>query len=340
MLFRSLADACPPNGHGLGAALHRRALGLTSRDVVAVHPLARRDWAPSERGGARGGADPDPPGGGARWESFETWAALRRDEPALEQYMRARSRVLNNLELDWSGVLAQVAPHLSENREYVGLASLAPGAGAARPGGAGAGPPAPPRVQVTSMTAAPGGLDTSGARKVAEVDADLVEAVASRPALFLWHTHPAAPQASPLPSPSDISKAVTMAYAGMYAANVVISRYGVILYTLKWGTYQRIHSSPDPEQAMRHFRYDVASFFSTLRSWAAWTLDDYRAAFDRYGLIFVVYPSPEYVAASQLAKFKVDLLEPTNFELLDRLREEVVERRRGRRAPPPRGGGR
>lgn len=294
--------------HGIGTAMHKYALDLADKDVVGVHNLSRSGYS---------AAQAENTGGGTKrrirsdksWNEYSTWAELTKDKEANARYMKDRAKALNDLKFDWSQVLATVNPLLDEDREYIGLIS---------PEKDGT------TLRVIAMEASPlkAGEDKNP-NVFASVPSELVEKMSARPAMFIFHSHPADRRASPLPSPADVSTAITMGYAGIYAANVVISRYGVILYTLGWGAYKNIHSAKAPGLAMRHMRYDVASFLLGMRSWKDWDLNDYQKAYERYQLLMVIYPSTEYTAASHLLKFRSDMSAPSDFEFLDMLRDSI-----------------
>ena len=296
--------------HELGVALHEYALGMGDKDVVGVHNLALPRYSETTND-ADGGAKRSSAAYRSHkaWDEYQTWTELSRNQEASSEYMKDRAKALNDLQFDWTHVLAAVTPLLEEDREYIGLISPEKNG---------------TTLRVVSMEASPTKAgDDKSPNVFASVPPELVEKTSSRPALYIFHTHPSDRRANPLPSPADVSTAITMGYAGVYAANLVISRYGVILYTLGWGAYKSIHQSKSPELAMRHMRYDVASFLLGMRSWGDWSLDDYKKAYERYQLLMVVYPSPEYTAASHLLRFRSDVSAPSDFEFLDILRKSI-----------------
>lgn len=294
--------------HELGVAMHEYALGMGEKNLVGVHNLAHPRYSEVESadGGSKASASHR---SHKAWDEYQTWTELSRNQEASAEYMKDRAKALNDLQFDWSQVLATVTPLLEEDREYIGLISPEKNG---------------TTMRVVSMEASPTRAgDDKSPNVFASVPPELVEKMSARPALYIFHTHPSDRRANPLPSPADVSTAITMGYAGVYAANLVISRYGVILYTLGWGAYKNIHQSKSPELAMRHLRYDVASFLLGIRSWGDWSLDDYKKAYERYQLLFVVYPSAEYTAASHLLRFRSDVSSPSDFEFLDILRESI-----------------
>ena len=312
---RISVEITPPDSHtanGIGAALHKYSLGLSDKDVVGVHNLTRQNYYE-----AIGGARAKPPAAPLKpWHEYNTWTTLSKDRGAEEQYIKDRAKALRDLQFDWSHVLAAVNPLLNEDREYIGLIN-----------------PDKDGTTMRVVAVEPSPLkagEDKNPNVFASVPSELVEKMSSRPAAFIFHTHPSDPRGSPLPSPADVSTAITMGYAGRFAANLVISRYGIIMYTLGWQAYRDIHRAKSPGLAMRNLRYDTAAFLSTIKSWADWTLDEYRRAYERYRLLFVVYPSAEYVAAAHLLTFRSDISSPTDFELLDSLRESIDDYKKGK----------
>lgn len=284
---------------GIETALHRYALSLGKLPTETT-------------GGARSAT---------QWRSHESWESLSKDKAAYAQYSKDRADVLNSLDLDWTDVMRDVAPKLGDDREYIGLIDAVPagGSGAARKW----------KLAVTTIEASPvvKGTTNDGIT-FASVPAELVEKVARKPAMFIFHTHPDDPKGSPLPSSTDVSTAISMAYAGMYAANVMISRYGAFLYAPSLQVFKDIRDSTDPDLAMRHFRHDAVAALESIRSWKEWTLGDYQRLFDMHKLLYVVYPTSTYTAHSYRLKFRSYQDAPSDEDILTYLRREIEEHRK------------
>jgi hypothetical protein len=178
-------------------------------------------------------------------------------------------------------------------------------------------------LELVTMEASPTEYGEEGGTTFASVPYELLDRVASQPALFIFHTHADHADASPLPSSTDISLAITMGYNGRYAAWVLISRYGVFIYTPSWRAYKDIHGAKDPALALKHYRHDTVAAFEAMRSWTPWTLDDYSHLYQRHKMLYVVYPSPAYVADSYRLKFVSKQEAPDGIEILETLRRET-----------------
>lgn len=321
-------------GSGIGAALHKYSLSIGSPSVVGVHSLTGPTWQPetrSETQAVEGGARPlQRPAlalnlskpkrlsltKSVPWREHDTWLSLSQDRDAYAQYFKERADILNNLELDWSEVMREIVPKLKDDREYIGLIDAKNGATGWK-------------LSIVAIEASPVVKGTVGdGITYASVPAELVEKMAKKPAMFIFHTHPDDPKGSPLPSSADVSTAISMAYAGMFAGNVMISRYGAFLYAPSWQVYKDIHESTDPELAMRHYRHDAVAAMESIRSWKEWTLTDYQRLFDMHKLLFVVYPTSSYTAHSYLLKFRSYQDAPSDEDILAHLRHDIEEQRK------------
>lgn len=302
----------PPNAHRahahpLGAALNRYARELGPAHAVGQHPLDRdRYEAPPTRGGARDRGRPatraPAAGKGARkWTEYETWEALAKDEAATAEYLEQRAAVLNNPSLDWGPVLREIAPRLAEDREYIGLVNLEPDGRTLR---------------LEAHEASPVAAGKSGSETAfAAIPSALVAKYARRPALFLFHTHPADPRASPLPSSHDLSTCIYFASVARFAASVVISRFGVLAYGLDWEGYKAVNEAKDWTLAMLNLSHDVVAAHEAARSWASYTLQDYLAFYPRHRLFVFAYPTPEMVGCGRL-RYQWDLESPIDHEVI------------------------
>lgn len=235
------------------------------------------------------------------WHRYPTWDALREDTVATDAYLEERASVLESPSLDWSAVLERVAPLLSDQREYIGLINLAPDGRTLR---------------VVDIAASPVSAKESRTETTfASVPAALVERFASRPALFLFHTHPDDPRCSPLPSSHDLSTAVYLGATSRFAANVIISNYGVIVYGLSWCAYKAINSAEDSRLAYLHMSHDVVAAHESIRSWAPYSLAEYLAFYPRHRLFCYAYPSSRMVA-DRRTTYSWSLETPVDLELI------------------------
>ena len=58
------------------------------------------------------------------WTEYDTWEKLKKNDADRANYIEDRNLVINNPNLDWSLVLHEMLPKLSELREYIGLINL------------------------------------------------------------------------------------------------------------------------------------------------------------------------------------------------------------------------
>jgi hypothetical protein len=296
---------------------HAHSLGPTDR--VGTHPLDRDRYEPLSRdtsleptalragpgalGGAKGPRPKKP------WTSYETWAALQKDAGATAAYFAERARVLNNPDLDWGPVLAVMGPKLQDNREYIGLVNL--GADGRT-------------LRLEAHEASP--VETGSLKSettFAAVPAELVAKYASRPALFLFHTHPADPRGSPLPSSQDLSVSVYFAAMARFAAHAVISRYGVLVFGLDWDGYKAIGEAKDWTLALLNLSHDVVVAHEAVRSWSTYTLQDYLGFYPRHRLLMFAWPTSEMIGDGRRFKYQWDLETPIDHEVIQEHSREI-----------------
>lgn len=247
-----------------------------------------------------------------KWTDFETWEELRADKRAVAAYFRQRSEVINYPALDWSEVLHKIGPLLAKDYEYIGLVNLKPDGKTLYLAGFEASP-----VKAGSVDS-----DTT----FAMVPEELILKYARRPALFIFHTHPADPRGSPFPSSQDLSVAIRLAAASRFVSNVVISRYGVFAYGLGWSGYRDILKAKDWQLAMLNLSHDVVAAYEAQRSWRPHSVRDILDFFPRHRLFVNVYPSPDFVGASFDELFVHDLESPINHETISDHAGEIAMR--------------
>lgn len=257
------------------------------------------------------------------WQSYNTWEELKRDAGASADYFDTRTAAINNPNLDWSRVVKAVMPLLDEPREHVGVVGVeADGL----------------TLKIIASEASPEEAG-SGASSTyfAGVPADLVAKYAERPALFFFHTHPADVRASPLPSSPDIATAIYFGATARFAASVVISRYGVLVYGLGWGGYKAINGARNWKLALLNFTHDVVAAHESVRSWDAYTLADYSQFFPRYRMTFYAHPTPEMVADGVRAKHMHNVESEIDHDLIGEYSTDIarqLSKRRHRTAAP------
>lgn len=231
-----------------------------------------------------------------QWEDKQTWEELESDPKAYDSYKKACRAALRRPGFDWSKVLEQVEPLLKEDREYVGLLNLSR--------------KVPGLLEVVHLE--PGPKASKTAKKgdelvYAAIPANIVKRVTKRPALFLFHTHPASPSTWPLPSSLDLAASIYLGSMHRYAAEAVISRYGATVYGLSEQGLESISKANDPRLATINLKHDVVAAHEAIRSWKPYRLADYEQFYDRHQLYYLSVPSRQMLADSQRAwQWKLD----------------------------------
>ena len=234
-----------------------------------------------------GGDKVNPPKGEKSWTRYASWGAMSRDAEAVAEYTAAAHLVLENLELDWSGVLAKLQDLVYADREWAGRINLVHGK--------------PKIVELVPSPYAIGeGPLPEGAR--ATTPKELIAKLANKPALFLFHTHPGEGAGSTMPSPIDIASSAWIAYTGEFAAELMISPYGVFLYgpasSFRRAVWAEGHTPRDAYLATLRRVVDLLSALSGSRSWQApWTLDDFSRTLHVHGIEYIVFPTDRYAQA-------------------------------------------
>lgn len=276
--------------------------------VVAAPLVAKRSAAPEPK---------------QHWQLYQTWDALKKDPGASAEYFRARTAAINNPDFEWGAVLESLRPLLQENREHVGII------GVKRDGRT---------LRVVASEASPDEVGVGVAPPYfAGVPAELVSKYADRPALFFFHTHPADERASPLPSSPDLATAVYFGATARFAASVVISRYGVLVYGLSWSAYKSINGAADWKLALLNFTHDVIATNEAVRSWSFHTLPDYLQLYPRMRLTFYAHPSPPMVATGVQPAIMHSLESEVDHSLLDEYSADIARHLAGKNRRRPRG---
>ena len=301
----------PHHLHGVGLALHDYARALTPEHIVGTHPLDRDGYEPLAQASLGGGQRAKPR---KRWDEYETWEELQADEAATAAYFKQRAAVLENPDIDWGPVLAAMGPKLEENREHIGIASLAADGRTLR---------------LVASEASPlkaGEMESD--LEFAGVPSELVAKYAARPGLFLFHTHPADPRGSPLPSSHDLSTAIYFSATSRFAACAVISRYGVLVHGLDWSGYKAVNAAKDWKLALLNLSHDVVAAHEAMRSWSDYSIANYLSFYPRHRLLMFVYPSPEMVGDSRRYSYLWDLETPIDHALITEHSKDIEEHTR------------
>lgn len=298
--------AAPNWPHPVGVALRDYARTLLEPGHALVGGAAEEGVA----GGARGKT----PAPRKPWVKYATWEALRADRGALHAYVAQRAAAIGNPDFDWGPVLAEIGPRLAERREYIGVVN------AGRDGRT---------LQVTQVEASPVAAGEGGGETTfASVPAELVARHGARPGLFLFHTHPDDPRCCPYPSSHDLAAAIYFGTAERFAANAIISRYGVFVYSLDWPAYRAIKAAKDPQLAALNFSHDVVAAHEAVRSWSSWTAAEYLAFYARHRMFINSYPSPQMVGDARRFSYLGDLELPIDHELITDHSADIAAHRR------------
>lgn len=244
-----------------------------------------------------------------QWNQFPSWDALKRHPDALKKYIYDRDNFLNREDLDWSRVIKLVEPKIDENYEYIGLVNADDNA-----------------LFVSDLYKSDVGAGTIESETVfASIPADLVTKVGKVPALFMFHTHPSNPIGSPLPSSQDLVTAIYYATEGHYAASMVYSRYGILLYgindEMKEYFSNKSMSKKELELARLNYTHDVVAAHESIRSWSEHTLRDYVDFYARYRMFLYIYPSSEFIATRGYKLY--NLLSPVDYEVIEDRIEDI-----------------
>jgi hypothetical protein len=292
------------NGHPLGRALERYARRLEP----GRHTVGGDAAVEAARTGPKEATRP--------WITYETWSALAKDAEATAHYLAQRADVLHNPNLDWAPVLRVMGPKLADKYEYIGLVNLEPDG---------------KTLRLEAYEASPVEMGTTGSETTwASVPEELVEKYAERPALIIFHTHPADPRGSPMPSSHDLSCSIYLSALSRFAASAVISRYGVFMYALDKEGDKAVHNAADMKLAMLHLSHDVVVAHEALRSWSSHTLPEYLAFYPRHMLTMTVYPTPEMIGDSRRYTYHWNIEAPVDYDLAASLVQEILARKKAR----------
>ena len=253
------------------------------------------------------------------WQLYETWDMLKRDPGASAEYFRTRTAAINNPDFEWGPVHEAIKPMLEENREHIGIIGLK------RDGRT---------LKIIASEASPDEVGVGvSANYFAGVPTELVSKYAERPALFFFHTHPSDERASPLPSSPDLATAIYFGATARFAASVVISRYGILVYGLSWSAYKSINKADDWKLALLNFTHDTIATNEAVRSWGFHTLPDYLQLYARMRLTFYAHPTPAMVATSVQPAIMHSLESEVDHSLIDEYSADIARHIAGKKRP-------
>lgn len=327
-------SSSPTTTHHLGEALREvrkthgeaESLGRPPPELLAGRPpppVAAVEFGRPGGGRVEGGrALPKPK---KPWTSYKTWAALSQDLGAVAEYWQDVNTTLDELDLDWSDVRRELAEKLYDDREWAGRINIVKG-----------------KPKIVELVPSPYrmGEGPLEAGMLAIVPAEVMEKLENKPAMFIFHTHPGESAGAMVPSPSDLEGSIMTALTGRFAADVIVSPFGVYLYTPSqsarrevWGDGAKSKTGKGLQtELIRTLRrtVDVLGAFGGARSWRSpWTLDEYAEVLRRYDFEYVVFPTDKYAWASLRRTYSMPSIahDPSSIqeynERIRRLEDEV-----------------
>jgi len=251
------------------------------------------------------------------WQQYVSWDTLKKDAGASAEYFQMRTSAVNNPDFEWGQVHEAIKPMLEDNREHVGIIGLK------RDGRT---------LKVIASEPSPDAIGEGvSSTYFAGVPAELVAKYAERPALFFFHTHPADERANPLPSSPDLATAIYFGATARFAASVVFSRYGILVYGISWSAYKSINSADDWKLALMNFTHDTITAHEGVRSWGFHSLPEYLQLYPRMRLTFYAHPSSAMVAANVQPAIMHSLESEIDHRLIGEYAADIARHVAGRR---------
>ena len=236
------------------------------------------------------------------WTEFESWDKLQKDSIAKKEYLDEKIKILEYPNLDWSNVLKEINPLLKESREYIGIINLDKKTN---------------KLYVKKYEGSPTSAeDEDSETTFASIPSNLVNKYYNMVGLFMFHTHPEDLRGSPLPSSYDLSAALYFGSISRFAASVIISRYGVLMYGLSTNGYNFLTKSKDYNLAILNLSFDIISAHESIRSWTNWKLDDYIKFYERYKMFMYIFPTSSYIADGIKYTNEWDITSPISYDLI------------------------
>jgi len=236
------------------------------------------------------------------WTEFESWDKLQKDSIAKKEYLDEKIKILEYPNLDWTNVLKEINPLLKESREYIGIINLDKKTN---------------KLYVKKYEGSPTSAeDEDSETTFASIPSNLVNKYYNMVGLFMFHTHPEDLRGSPLPSSYDLSAALYFSSISRFAASVIISRYGVLMYGLSTNGYNFLTKSKDYNLAILNLSFDIISAHESIRSWTNWKLDDYIKFYERYKMFMYIFPTSSYIADGIKYTNEWDITSPISYDLI------------------------
>ncbi len=215
------------------------------------------------------------------WNEYDTWEDVEANPAALKKYVELKKAALAYPDFDWSKVIAESDKMRRSNYEYIGHIDVEKDG----------------RTLYISNSekSEDEGKVKHGSNVYASISLEVLNRNISKPAMFIFHNHPESHLCDQLPSTNDLLVAIYLAATNRFVANVLISRYGVIVYTVDSAKIKQIHTG-NFDLNLANYSYDILSVNESSRSFTNYTIQDRLNFYKTYGLMLAIYPSSEFVA--------------------------------------------
>lgn len=215
------------------------------------------------------------------WNEYDNWEDVEANPAALKKYVELKKAALAYPDFDWSKVIAVSDKMRKSNYEYIGHIDVEKDG---------------KTLYISnSEKSEDEGKVKKNSNVYASISLDILNRNISKPAMFIFHNHPDSHLCDQLPSTNDLLVAIYLAATNRFVANVLISRYGVIVYTVDSVKIKQIHTG-NFDLNLANYSYDILSVNESSRSFTNYTIQDRLNFYKTYGLMLAIYPSSEFVA--------------------------------------------
>ncbi len=208
-----------------------------------------------------------------RWTTYTTWEELNKNQEALDNYITEKKTILNFPSIDWTEVIASTHKLLDESIEYIGRIDIKDDGKTA---------------YVSYLEAVP---MAKSDLNYAIIPEQTLKKVSSKPAFFVFHTHPNDETCDPLPSTNDIIVAAKWSTLNRYVASLLISKYGIFMYGISNDCMKSIHSGSSWKHNFHNYIFDLVANHECIRSWTKHNLRERLQIYDRLRMFMHIFPS-------------------------------------------------
>ncbi len=243
------------------------------------------------------------------WYNFNSWNDLGNNSIEWQNYVNDRYNARKEFLFNWDKVFDKVMPLVNnDNFEHIGVIRAEPDK---------------KTLYVHSMERS--SILGSTGTYAAGVPYELVKKYASIPSYFIFHTHPT-PNCDPLPSDADIYTCLLQCYNHEFVGNVVIGKYGAIIYFLNFDRYDQLITGGLLKYLT--YSYDVISAWNALtNSSGPFNPKDRINFLEKWGFEMIIIPSSKYISDSYnkvfLPRVLCDKFIHTKYELLDYIKNYI-----------------